>query len=134
MCVCVCVHPVFVCALEDLLNYSINNKSSVQSAWILTPLMTMRQNAWETEKEADFHNCVADLLKEQHEFVLNEDTNEQAGLAVQHVRDQLLPPARRCVCVVCVCVCVRALVQIVCVCACTNHMCVCVCACMLRQM
>ena len=86
------------------------------------------------------------MLKEQHEFVLNEDTNEQAGLAVQHVRDQLLPPARRCVCVcvrvcvyVCVCVCACACTNMcvcvrlykvyvcvsVCVCACTSHECVC---------
>jgi hypothetical protein len=39
--------------------------------------------------------CVADLLKEQHELAQNDDSGEQAGLAVQHVRDQLLPPSKR---------------------------------------
>lgn len=39
---------------------------------------------------------LTDLLKEQHELSQKDDGADQAaGLAVQHVRDQLLPPSKR---------------------------------------
>ncbi|XP_076469474.1 inner nuclear membrane protein Man1-like [Babylonia areolata] len=71
--------------------------AGVGSLCMVLLMLWWRIQAKEQEEKAVYAMVeqIIDMLKEQHEFAQNEDTTEQSGLAVQHVRDQLLPPARR---------------------------------------
>ncbi|KAL8566384.1 hypothetical protein ACOMHN_049342 [Nucella lapillus] len=71
--------------------------AGVGSLGLVLVMLYWRIQAKEREEQQVFAMVeqIINLLKEQHEFAQSEDTIEQSGLAVQHVRDQLLPPARR---------------------------------------
>nr|KAG5706031.1 hypothetical protein BaRGS_028140 [Batillaria attramentaria] len=72
--------------------------AGVAGLGVLFLLLWWRIQAKEKEEQKVFAMVeqIIDLLKEQHEFARKDGSLDQAtGLAVQHVRDQLLPPATR---------------------------------------